>query len=178
MSITRETSAAFSVGDAVRFPLGSRTARAVIVEDRGPIGAQGRRIYRVRVDYDPDDSVTFEMPGEEMELVPADDALARPIENSEAVDYLQRGGLISMLQTATSDGKQIGVWLRRDSLGNVTHTFAADRGLVGGAVIPSGAVYDNRVFTAKSDHVLRFIENFGLVRPDAKAVLKTVGTAP
>ena len=178
MNVIPETFAAFSVDDVVRFPLGPRKAHGVIIEDRGPIGVQGRRIYRVRVDHDPDDSEAFEMPGEEMELVPADDALARPIEDSEAVDYLQRGGLISMLQASTSNEKQIGVWLRRDSLGNVTHTFAADRGLVGGAVIPSGAVHNNRVSSTKKDEVSKFVESFGLGRRDANAVLKTVGTAP
>ena len=37
----------FHKGDRVRFRLGIRSVRGVVKEDRGPIGVNGRRLYRV-----------------------------------------------------------------------------------------------------------------------------------
>lgn len=41
---------AFHIGDRVRIPFGVSTVEATIVEDRGVIGAGGRRLYRVLAD--------------------------------------------------------------------------------------------------------------------------------
>jgi hypothetical protein len=37
----------FHKGDIVSFQLGTRWVQGTIVEDRGPIGVNGRRLYRV-----------------------------------------------------------------------------------------------------------------------------------
>ena len=57
----------FKVGDWVSFPYGAMNPVAQIIEDRGPIGARGRRLYRVELpmqDCEPD---RFEVPEENME---------------------------------------------------------------------------------------------------------------
>jgi hypothetical protein len=38
-----------------------------VVEDRGPIGVNGRRLYGVRLEVAPEYITTFEMPEDEME---------------------------------------------------------------------------------------------------------------
>jgi hypothetical protein len=43
-----------------------------VVEDRGPIGVRGRRLYAVRLHPDPWNELTIEMPEEELEAVDAD----------------------------------------------------------------------------------------------------------
>jgi hypothetical protein len=55
----------FRVGDRVEFWMGPEHLEGVIVEDRGAIGAGGRRLFRVEVhvkDYD----ATFEIPADEI----------------------------------------------------------------------------------------------------------------
>jgi hypothetical protein len=60
----------FNVGDRVRMPFGTETIEATIVEDRGNLGAGGRRLYgvRFRVD-DVTDEVYTERPVEDLTLV-------------------------------------------------------------------------------------------------------------
>ena len=45
--------ACFKVGDAVTFVMGAHRARGVVIEDRGPLRAGGRRLYRLQVDVAP-----------------------------------------------------------------------------------------------------------------------------
>jgi hypothetical protein len=54
------------VGDAVSFLLGNRRVHGVIAEDRGPLGADGKRLYRVMVSLLPGESTYFEMPEDEI----------------------------------------------------------------------------------------------------------------
>ena len=42
------------VGDFVSFPFGTYTAQGLVIEDRGPLGRNGERILRVRVDVGSD----------------------------------------------------------------------------------------------------------------------------
>jgi hypothetical protein len=78
-----------------------------------------------------------------------------------------------------SGGKnQPRVWLTRDSLGNVVHTFVAERGILGGATVPPFALHDNRVFAPKRDEVLAYLATFGLSSEDARSVVDAIGTAP
>ena len=52
----------FNVGDVVEFELaGGRRKQGTIIEDRGPLGGGGRRIYRLSVTWDLDDTVEFEL---------------------------------------------------------------------------------------------------------------------
>jgi hypothetical protein len=50
----------------VTFNLGGRRFAGVIVEDRGPIGAGGRRLYVVRAQIDPTGETVFELPADEL----------------------------------------------------------------------------------------------------------------
>jgi hypothetical protein len=62
----------FRVGDRVRFQLWNRKIDGVIVEDRGPLGVGGRRLYGIEYRHDtPPDPLYIELPGEEFELVEA-----------------------------------------------------------------------------------------------------------
>jgi len=57
----------FRIGDWVSFLYGPRKVLAKVVEDRGPLGVHRRRLYRVRLDVDRDESTTFEIPEEELQ---------------------------------------------------------------------------------------------------------------
>jgi hypothetical protein len=59
----------FHVGDRVRFIWGVTPVVGQIVEDRGPIGVGGRRLYRVEVHEDPYFHLVTEMPAVEFERV-------------------------------------------------------------------------------------------------------------
>jgi hypothetical protein len=55
------------VGDEVSFMYGFRKARAEVVEDRGFVGAGGRRILRVKlISRSPGEDRTFEIPQDEV----------------------------------------------------------------------------------------------------------------
>jgi hypothetical protein len=60
--------AAFHVGDRVTFRM-ERAARVqgTIIEDQGPIGARGRRMYHIEVPMDSDEPTVFVMPEEDLE---------------------------------------------------------------------------------------------------------------
>ena len=59
---------AFHVGDQVRVHFGPRKYRGVIVEERGPIGGNGRQLFTVEVPFDPE-PLTLERSEDEIELV-------------------------------------------------------------------------------------------------------------
>ena len=63
----RETQ--FRKGDRVRFKLGVRSVQGTIKEDRGVIGVNGRRLYRVEFRADPLSPSKVELPAEEMKAV-------------------------------------------------------------------------------------------------------------
>ena len=60
----------FRVGDWVMIPFGLQRVIVEIVEDRGPIGYKGRRLYGVRFNRSRTNSRTTEVPEEELELPP------------------------------------------------------------------------------------------------------------
>ncbi len=67
---TPRRTAKFRVGDSVKVRFGTGLSAARIIEDRGPIGINGRRLVRVQiVGSEPDVDLAFEVPVEE--LVPA-----------------------------------------------------------------------------------------------------------
>jgi hypothetical protein len=55
------------IGDEVTFTLAGRIAKGIIIEDRGKLGAQGERIWRVRVEYLWSPSMDYELSENEIE---------------------------------------------------------------------------------------------------------------
>ena len=168
--------ASFRVGDRVTVPFGPRRLRGFIVEDRGRVGAGGRRLFRVRVPMEPSEPLSLEVPAEELRIeeTPAD------LDKPDILDYLKRGGLVAILLSNTSGGKcQPRAWLCADSYGNVTHTFTEELGQVGGRTVPFGALHENsKVFLPRKEEVLSFLEGFGLTQREAESVVRSVGTSP
>ncbi|MHB1559574.1 MAG: hypothetical protein ACYC61_19170 [Isosphaeraceae bacterium] len=171
MGASKAHSPRFRPGDWVTFQYGVRPVFAQIVEDRGPLGANRRRLYRVRLDWDFNESSDFEMPEDEMEKAVPD--------KTAILKYLKEGGLIQILSTNLQGGRdQPRVWLTYNSRGELAYTFAADRGLIGtGAVVPFWAIHKDKVFPPKKHAVLDFLSSFGLTREEAESVVETVGTA-
>jgi hypothetical protein len=67
MSVRKMRAPRFRVGDVVAFLYGPQKVPGEIVEDRGPLGVYGRRLYRVRIDRGEDDTTTFEIPEEDID---------------------------------------------------------------------------------------------------------------
>lgn len=79
----------FRVGDWVAFLYGPRKVSAEVVEDRGLLGMQGRRLYRVRLDLDQGESTTFELSEEDLEAADAPEQ-TNPLLKA-VFDYLRQG---------------------------------------------------------------------------------------
>ncbi len=62
----------FRRGDRVKFRFVTRFVEGVVKEDRGPIGINGRRLYRVEFRIGPhvESSSHIELPAERLELIP------------------------------------------------------------------------------------------------------------
>lgn len=58
-----------SPGDVVEFLFGTTQVRGVVIEDRGPLGAQGRRLFSIRFELDASEPQVIEMPEDEISLV-------------------------------------------------------------------------------------------------------------
>jgi hypothetical protein len=69
MDVQNKTPGKFRVGDHVRMLHGFRGKIAEIVEDRGPIGVGGRRLYGVKFRVDDWNEETTELPEESLEAV-------------------------------------------------------------------------------------------------------------
>ncbi len=55
------------VGDLVKLRFGRRDVRGTVIEDRGRIGVNGRRLLRVKVDLEPSlDPMELEIPATEL----------------------------------------------------------------------------------------------------------------
>jgi hypothetical protein len=172
MSTRKKAAGRFRVGDWVTFPYGTRNAFAQVVEDRGPLGVKGRWIYRIRRFLDDNEPDSFELPEDLIQAAPAP-------AKAEVLRYLKEGGLVSILQANLIGGReQPRAWLTYSPRGSVTHTFSADRGVIGGAPVPFFALIEDKVFTAKKEEVLSFLASFGLSRAEAEDVVAAVGTAP
>jgi hypothetical protein len=136
MSSTKKPPPRFHVGDWVRFDYGPRKVSAKIVEDRGPLGLHGRRIYRVSVPVtdpgmalnDPTTShlpeildaqaATFEVPENELETE------LPPVRLSYRVKYARPGSGNVWNATTTKEG----VWKGVKAKGAVAYTTAHWRG--------------------------------------------------
>jgi len=77
MSRVKEIKPRFRVGDWVSFLFGTSRATAQIVEDRGPIGVNGRRLYEVKWVIGADAVWKFPMPEEDLELAKPPDGVSR-----------------------------------------------------------------------------------------------------
>lgn len=74
----------FRVGQPVRIKHGFRGMIGEVVEDRGPIGVGGRRLYGVRLRLDPCNEHTTELPEESLEAVPGGPDTAPQKDGEEA----------------------------------------------------------------------------------------------
>lgn len=171
--VTQQT---ISVGDNVRFTLGTTPVHGIVIDDRGPIGANRVRIFRIRVPYDHYDENVVEMPEDALALENRND---EPISQREIMNYLEQGGLVQILKSNMGGGNsRPRVWLGRDSLRNVVHTFIEERGSIGGSTVPHSALRRNRILAPKLQEVLKLLSTFGLSERDANQVVAAVGWAP
>ncbi len=172
-------STTFSVGARVRLPLGASKVVGSIVEDRGSIGVQGRRLFRVLIPVEPDEPIFSEVPEHELELLANLSAKDKELDLDDVINYLKVGGLTSILRANLSGGpNQPRAWLCLDQLGQMTHTFVEERGWLGGATVPFMAVEGRRIFQPKRDEVRAFLRSFGLDQQKADEVIAAVGTYP
>jgi hypothetical protein len=61
----------FGLGDWVSFLVGFRKVLAQVVEDRGLVGIQGRRVYLLQIDQSEDGGTAIEVPEADLEPAPA-----------------------------------------------------------------------------------------------------------
>lgn len=167
------------LGQRVRIPFGVGTISGKVVEDRGLLGAGGRRLYVVEVPNDPDEPDYLLRTEDDLEL---DTSAAIPLSDHEVSQFLERGGLLSILDRNVSrNARQPTVWLCRDSLGNVSFTYDEERGLAygnrGGRRIPFSALRGEKIARSKSDDVVNYLTSFGLSRVESQRVVDAVGTA-
>ncbi len=145
MSTAKTERPKFRLGDWVTFQFGAKPAFAQIIEDRGPLGVNRRRLYRIRLDQESTEPIAFEMPEDEMEKAVPD--------KTDVLQYLKQGGLVSILASNSQGGpeqNQPRAWLTFSPRGKVTHTFEAGRGLIGdGTTVPFWALHENRIFVPK-----------------------------
>ena len=70
MSSATESFPRFGLGEWVSFPVGSRRGLARVVEDRGPVGPQGHRLYQLQLERGEDGGRTIEMPEADLKAAP------------------------------------------------------------------------------------------------------------
>jgi hypothetical protein len=173
MSSVKTKRPEFRLGDWVTFQYGVRPVFAQIVEDRGPLGANRRRLYRIRLDWELNESTDFEMPEDEMEkAVPDKAAILR---------YLKQGGLADLLRTNLRNGEAPPrVWLTYTPGGDLTHTLNLGLKAAGkGTPAPFFAVLKNKVYAPDKAKVIDYLKtSFGLTQDEAEDVVQAVGTAP
>lgn len=165
--------AKFLIGERVQFGYAGRQMWGTVVEDRGPIGVNGRRLYRISVLRDPQEPED-QVKAEE-ELRP--DTLSRAdISGSEVMEFLKGGALLEILLASTPERPDRRAWLCRGPRGDVAYTFAPDRGRIGGLIIPESTIrlglwIDER----RKNEVAAFLLGFGLSPDEAMDVVRDVG---
>jgi hypothetical protein len=166
------------VGDRVRFDWPSYQVWGTIIEDRGPLGVNGRRLYVVSIPADPFEPERRTLGEDQLELGVTPPA---PLKKPEILRFLKNGDLMMILMTNPSpDGpRDPRVWLCRDQLGNVIYTFASERGQAGGATVPFAAFWDSdHIRAEKRDEVAAYLLTFGLTPEEAEDVIRAVGVSP
>jgi hypothetical protein len=125
MSVLKKRRPRFRIGDVVSFLYGPQRVSGEIIEDRGQLGEFGRRLYRVRFDFDHDDSMTIELPEEDMDdpaRVPADGTAG--IRQELNVTYLRRDRTNNWTATTTLGRSYKGVKAK----GAVAYTIGSREG--------------------------------------------------
>jgi hypothetical protein len=167
----------YRFGDRVQFEFGGRIVWGMITEDRGIIGHDGRRVYYVSMPFDPYDSELNIKDEEELEP----DTISRvPLEKAEIIGFLKNSGLTSILVwNPSSEREDPAVWLSRGAHGQITYTFSARRGMIGGRMIPYLAHQTpGRIVAEKREEVADFLLSFGLTPEEAEDVIQAVGVTP
>jgi hypothetical protein len=161
------------VGDKVWIPLVAGRVCGTITEDRGALGADGSRLFRVVVPDDPYQSDEFTVQEEEITpLAPAELAtLQKKLSAADITEYFIGGGLVAILVRNSPER----VWLRRDTNGNIAFTYIEDYGIVGGRPAPQFALFGESIFEPQKNDVVEFIRSFGLSRQQAEQVIHAVG---
>src|SRR4051794_21294725 len=86
MSSPKQQPPLFHTGDWVSFSYGPSRVLAKVLEDRGPLGVRGRRLYRVQPPADQfEESSPFEMPEDELETA------SPPVRQGFEVRYVREG---------------------------------------------------------------------------------------
>jgi len=130
MKTSRKQTGPFRVGDWVSFRYGLRSVGAQVVESRGPLGVNQRPVYRIQLSRKASEPDTFEMPEDELNA-------ADPPDREAVMRYLTQGGLLAILRSNLAGGRNPPrVWLTYTQRGEVTHTSAAERGVIGGETAP------------------------------------------
>jgi hypothetical protein len=167
----------FQVGDRVRAHIARGIIPGVIIEDRGPIGFRGRRLYQVTIPENPFETKDYELQEDEIEPLDESTQSAAALDKKQTIAFLKHGGLLSILRSNLSGGwSQPRVWLRPDSLGNVTHTFLPEWGVIGGQLVPFQAIRGDKILMSKREDVRALLQSFGLNPSEAEDVLSSVGT--
>jgi hypothetical protein len=161
----------FRVGDRVWVPFGDRKQRGLIVEDQGN-GYTGPWRYVVHTYHEPDVIFPVHANADELEPAPWPE---EPLDHAQVIDYLKRVGFYAILMNNSPGGRdQPRVWLTRNSLGAITHTFLAERGGLGGAILPYWSLGPRgKVRSEKREEVIEFLSHFGLSREEAEDVIDT-----
>lgn len=60
--------ATIGVGTIVKFVFGLTEVKATVIEDRGPVGAKGRRFLRVRLEIEATDPIELEVPADAVQV--------------------------------------------------------------------------------------------------------------
>ena len=169
--------AKFQVGDRVQFQFGGRKVWGTITEDNGPIGVNGRRLYRISMPMDPYDPEPQWRPEEEIE---PDTISLVPLEKPEIISFLKNSGLKGILVFNLFEEREDPcVWLCRSLHGEITFTFSRKRGVIGGEIIPFCALWEGkRINVSQRDEVATFLRSFGLTPQEAEDVIQSVGTSP
>jgi hypothetical protein len=103
MSSAKQRAPRFHIGDWVKFDYGPKKVSAKIVEDRGRLGVQGRRLYRVQLDEQLGEASSFEMPENELDAVPA------PVRQAYDIRYVRLGNANNWRATTRKEGLLKGV---------------------------------------------------------------------
>ena len=85
MAASTRVSPRFRMGDWVSYPPGSGTFRAQVIEDRGPLGARGRRIFLLRSEVGPGEFRTFELSEENLSAVDPPDRVVPKVSGRTAL---------------------------------------------------------------------------------------------
>jgi hypothetical protein len=120
MSSVKKGSPHFHVGDWVKFDYGPKKVSARIVEDRGLLGIQGRRLYRVQLDKELGEASTFEVPENELETE------LPPVRLSYEVRY-KRSGNTNVWHARTRKEQVLKGVKAKGAVGYTTSFFEGER---------------------------------------------------